>query len=99
MRSILISDGQTLLDIALQECGAVEAVFDLADANGLHITDALAPGQVLTVPASSSARPEMVGYYAARGHRVNTGTIIPAAPAPGPLGDFHHPDFNSDDFN
>ena len=102
MRNVTISDGQTLLDIAVQELGALEAVFDLADANGLHITDTLAAGQVLVVPESAAQRLELVGYYAARAHRVNTGGggLATTPPDPEPTNtDFHHPDFHTPDFH
>lgn len=45
----MVKERQTLLDIALQTSGSVEAVVDLALANGLSITDELSDGQVLEV--------------------------------------------------
>ena len=47
MGTITVKDRQTLLDIALQTSGSVEAVVDLALANGLSITDELADGNEL----------------------------------------------------
>lgn len=41
MRQIPIRHKQTLLDIAMQEAGTVEAVFELAVANGISITQDL----------------------------------------------------------
>ena len=73
MNATTITQGQSLVDVALQECGTVAALFDLADAAGLAITDVLTAGQVLAVPASAAARPELVGYFAGRNYRVNTG--------------------------
>lgn len=81
MTNATISDGQSLLDVALQELGSIAALFDLADANGLGITDALAAGQVLAVPASAAARPELAGYFAARQVRINTGDVVVPPPA------------------
>lgn len=46
---ITTSKGQSLLDIALQECGAFEAAFDLADRLGIAISDTLEPGTVLEI--------------------------------------------------
>ena len=96
MSTTTITEGQSLLDVALQELGDLAALFDLADATGLAITDALAPGQVLTVPASAAGRPELVGYFAGRAYRVNTG----AEPAPPSLreADFLPADFLPTDF-
>ncbi len=84
IKTTTITEGQSLLDVALQELGSVAGLFDLADAAGLAITDQLTPGQVLAVPASAAARPELVGYYAGRAYRVNTGDTPPPAAPPTP---------------
>ncbi len=47
MGTVMVKERQTLLDIALQTSGSVEAVMDLALANGLSITDELSDGRVL----------------------------------------------------
>ena len=72
----LITQGQSLADVAIQELGSVAGLFDLADANGLAITDTLTAGQLLTVPASANGRPEVAALFAARGARVNAGADI-----------------------
>lgn len=90
-----ITEGQSLLDVALQECGSVEALFDLADAAGLAITDALTAGELVEVPTSATARAEVVRYYAGRGQRVNTGSEPVAVPEL-PTGDFSPNDFSND---
>ncbi len=40
-------EGQSLLDLALQECGSIEAAFDMAVQNGLSVTSELTSGQLL----------------------------------------------------
>lgn len=50
MRSIKIQEGQTLVDIAMQYCGDALAVFDVAELNGIGITDEPEIGQILFVP-------------------------------------------------
>ena len=80
-KTTTITEGQSLVDVAMQELGSVAGLFDLADAAGLAITDVLTPGQVLAVPASAAARPELVSYFAARAYRVNTGDTPAPAPA------------------
>jgi hypothetical protein len=77
MSQTTVSAGQSLVDVALQELGSLEALFDLADANGLTITDLIAPGRQLQVPASAAAFPDLVRYYASRRQRVNTGAPLP----------------------
>lgn len=60
---IIVTSRQSLLDIALQHCGAMEDAFALAIENGISLTDELANGQELqSVPVSRS---EVVNYYSA----------------------------------
>lgn len=73
MSQTTITAGQSLVDVAIQELGSVEALFDLADAAGLAITDLPEPGAVLPVPASASAAPAIASYFAGRAQRLNTG--------------------------
>ncbi len=97
MSQALITAGQSLVDVAIQELGSVGAAFDLADAAGLAITDVLTPGQVLEVPASALARPELVSYFRNRGQRINTGDE--AAPAPAaPAGRYFSSSFFNPDY-
>lgn len=46
----VVQAGQTLLDIAIQEYGTIEAAFMLAKANNLSITDTLQAGQSVDIP-------------------------------------------------
>jgi hypothetical protein len=48
MSKIIVHQGQSLFDIALQESGSVLAAFDLALKNGKSITDELNVGAELT---------------------------------------------------
>ena len=50
MRKATVRVNQTLVDIAVQYCGSVEAVFELAQMNGLSVTDELTAGQELILP-------------------------------------------------
>ena len=97
MSQTIVTAGQSLLDVAIQELGSLEALFDLADAAGLAITDVLTPGQVLEVPTSSVARPELVSYFSSRQQRVNTGDTPPPPPPP-EVHDFKEIDFKPVDF-
>jgi hypothetical protein len=93
----IISAGQSLIDVAIQELGSVEALFDLADANGLAITDVLTPGQLLHVPDSAAMVADIVGYFGGRGQRINTGdTEVPASLE---FRDFDKEDFDKEDFD
>lgn len=62
MERITILDGQSLLDLAIQQAGSIDAVFALALANGLSVTNDLpAGGLVDTVDVSSKP---IASYYA-----------------------------------
>ena len=75
MKKIKVLNNQSLFDIAIQEYGTVEAVFDLAMANGLGITDELNAGQELIVPESDFVVPEIVEYYRKNGLHPVSGNI------------------------
>lgn len=50
MKTVVVMEGQTLTDIAIQVCGAPEAVCELAVLNGIEVTEVLTVGRVLRVP-------------------------------------------------
>jgi LysM repeat protein len=73
-KTTIISNGQTLADIAVQEQGSVEAIFDIAVLNGLEsITTNLITGQVLILPSVPSIK-AIADYFRNKNIRVNTGT-------------------------
>jgi hypothetical protein len=73
--STISTDGQSLVDVALQQYGSFEALFDLADAQVLGITDALGAGTLLATPASAATDPTSAGIFAARGYRPRFCTV------------------------
>lgn len=62
---IEVRNRQCLADIALQVCGSVEAVFAIAERNGLSITDDLAVGQILTYEPTDIEDKRVVAAFAA----------------------------------
>ena len=64
MRSTIHSR-QSLLDIAVQECGSVEAAFALSERNGIALTDDLAAGQELEVTPEDMGKKRIVTALAA----------------------------------
>ena len=57
MNKVIITEGQSLLDVCLQELGSLDSLLELADYNSLAITDDLEPGQLVLKPDSlASAR-------------------------------------------
>jgi len=68
-QNIVVQEGQSLFDIALQHYGNAEAVIDLVRDNGLQgITQQLQAGQLLMVnTASERYNKAIVNYYHANG--------------------------------
>ena len=52
---ITVTSRQSVLDIALQHCGSLEAAFDIAQSNGISLTDDLTTGQSMSVPEATDA--------------------------------------------
>lgn len=52
MANYIVQSRQNLLDIALQQCGTMEAAYEMADLNGMNLTDDLPVGSALTLPAA-----------------------------------------------
>lgn len=50
MKNVITIENQQLIDIALQELGDVERVFELALLNGIGVTNLLTAGTVIKVP-------------------------------------------------
>jgi hypothetical protein len=106
----LTSAGQSLLDLALQEGGSLEALFALQDAynaqypdekDRLALTDLPPPGVAFEPPAPVNT--DLADYFAARRYRISTGDAGPrpgTAPVPVAvsLTDFSAADFSAVDF-
>lgn len=63
MSKILTQNNQTLFDVAIQESGTVEALFDLMKLNGLTELPIHAQTEL---ELSAVLRPEIVNYYKSR---------------------------------
>jgi AAA+ ATPase superfamily predicted ATPase len=59
---VKVVEGQNLFDISIQEYGNVSAVFDIAFANDLNVSDLLLPGQELLVPESKFKDESILSY-------------------------------------
>lgn len=58
----IVLDGQSLFDIAIQQCGTVEAAFSFAILNDIAVTDELKVGTVLATAPVQNRR--IAEYYA-----------------------------------
>jgi hypothetical protein len=70
MKVVVISR-QSIFDIAIQECGSVNAIFDIARLNNISVTDTLAPGTELQIPTEKS-KPDIVRYFSGKGAKLAT---------------------------
>ena len=65
MRST-IHNRQSLLDMAVQECGSFEAAFALCERNGIALTDTLTAGSELKIAPENIDRKRIVSALAAQ---------------------------------
>lgn len=63
---------QSLLDVAIQECGSILTCFDFALKNGISITDDLAAGNEIEVPDSSYKNTEALSYFKGKNQNIAT---------------------------
>jgi len=64
MPNIKVSEGQTLLDIALQATGDLTRVFEIAGLNGIDLTTDLTIGSTLTAPEPAIDKTYLVDLFA-----------------------------------
>lgn len=62
---MIVLDGQSLIDVAIQCCGSAEAAYDIALLNNISITEDLTAGLELTIPAAVNS--SVVSYYTQKG--------------------------------
>lgn len=67
MRTITVSEGQSLLDIAVEHCGDVEKAYDIAEMNSIELTEELQPGTSLKVPNVEVDRKATTEMFTAKG--------------------------------
>lgn len=70
MRAYQATYRQSLLDIALQECGDVSAVVEIARLNGISIAQDIEAGDILLLP--EMIKSEVVRYYRERNITIAT---------------------------
>jgi hypothetical protein len=75
VKKIVASEGQSLLDLAIQETGSLEGLFKISENNGLGVSQSLAAGQVVIVPEAIIGSIDLVQYFSDRKVRINTGSI------------------------
>jgi len=63
MKVIIAQNGQTLFDIALQEMGSVEGVFDILDSNPFLRLDMAIPAGTKVLVPDTVLQPGIVDYY------------------------------------
>lgn len=79
---ITVASRQSILDIAIQHCGSVEAAFQIALLNNLALTDELVPGQQIEIPAVVNS--SVVQYYEV--NNIQPATALTEDETPGGIG-------------
>lgn len=67
-----VRDGQNIVDIALMLYGNAEAVFDIAQENGISVSETLRVGQEIKA-GSSAANTNALRLIQSKGFVINTG--------------------------
>lgn len=78
MRQIVVEDGQTLLDVTIQEYGKADAIKYLVDDNDLEFDDELVPGQILNIRETdnSLADKAIADFFRSKKIKVVSRTVI-----------------------
>ena len=64
---VRIAANQSLFDISIQQCGGIEAVFEIAEQNGLSITDRLIAGSTIEISEDTMIDKTIIDYYQMKG--------------------------------
>jgi hypothetical protein len=75
-----VMPGQTLLDLAMQQLGSIEAVFALALLNNMSITNDLTAGGVINYSLTPYS-PRILKVYTDNGYKPASGLNIPGGGA------------------
>lgn len=89
MKKIVTSEGQSMLDIALQEYGDAAGVISVAAINGLSVTTKLATNTELSVDDDNPINRKIRDYYFEKTYKVNTGYVVPSTLPVGIHDDYH----------
>jgi hypothetical protein len=87
--------GQNIIDVAIQEYGKAEAIFELAQANGLSLSEIMDVGQSLGIDANNIQDLEIVQFFKERNFIVVTGNETEAT-VTGDFGLEFNEDFGSE---
>lgn len=84
MKEIILLPEQSLFDISIQEYGSLDKVFDLAEENGVSITDECVAGTILKCNTDSKSK--IVNYLDVKGIKPVTGVSGSISFKPGGIG-------------
>ena len=63
MRSIIVLQDQSLIDISIEAYGNIGGLHLIAKENGLSITSELSPGQQIKIPAFEGQSNDIANYF------------------------------------
>lgn len=84
MTTLIIENKQSLIDVALQTAGTIDAVFELIVANGFvfDFTQNLTPGTELKIPIYVDKNIQVLDYFNNNNIKIATDNVIVEAIAP-----------------
>lgn len=77
-----IKTRQTVIDFTVQNCGTMDALFDVALLNGISLTDPVAPGTILLAPVEELT---VISFYQ-KNRELDITTDDRILPMPGGIG-------------
>lgn len=69
-----IEQGQSIFDVAVEQTGTIESAFEIAEANGLALSDSLQADQVVEINAVTQ-NDILKGYFASKTLNSHVDTI------------------------
>jgi hypothetical protein len=73
MRTTIVREGQTLLDISIQDTGDIQRLFEIAVANNKSITEDLVIGDEITTPSAEVNLQDVVLSFSSTSHKPASG--------------------------
>ncbi len=86
MNKVKVYNGQTLIDIAVQELGDPARVMEVAELNDMNVTDELVSGAMVIVPVFDKSKRSHVILFADPANRPASGLNINEAALPEGIG-------------
>lgn len=79
MAKVVISEGQNIIDLCIQEYGGIQSLISFCKENNLEFTETLTPGSSVNIDTVNISRKQVVAYNKKNRIRANTGILVPTS--------------------